>query len=572
MALAAGSRVGVYEVISRSGEGGMGHVFRARDTRLNRDVALKVLPDAFAGDPDRLARFAREAQTLASLNHSNIAHIHGLEESGGVSALVMELVEGDDLSQRIARGPIPVDEALAIAIHVAHTLEAAHEQGIIHRDLKPANIKVRDDGAVKVLDFGLAKALEPASALTGAAAGPPDSPTITSPAVLTAQGLVLGTASYMSPEQARGKAVDRRADIWAFGVVLYEMLTGRLMFAADTVGDTVAAVLTRDPPLDALPADTPPSVRRVLHRCLQKDATRRYHHIADARIDLEQTVAEPLAAAAAHAPTRRFGSVGTAAIAAVSVALTAMLGWMALSGPSEPRRRYSFTIPNAGFNTVSFTAISPDGQSIAYSPNRHAAPFRLFVRALDGFDEREVASARGTGFSPFFSADGRWLAYFGAGTLYRVPLTGGSAERLGTIPPGNPTAAWADDGTIVVSAPFRIDNVLKISLRRLLPGGTFEALTNPGPAEDHQQPDILPGSKTVLFTLATAKVASIAAVPLTGGEPRIFSSGTHDGRNMPPADISFFSGRTPATSCRFVSIRLDWRSPASRRGLPPPPI
>src|SRR5688572_8851652 len=230
MALAAGSRVGVYEVISRIGEGGMGQVFRARDTRLNRDVALKVLPDAFAGDADRLARFAREARTLASLNHSNIAHIHGLEESGGVSALVMELVEGDDLSQRIARGPIPVDEALGIAIHVAHALEAAHEQGIIHRDLKPANIKIRDDGAVKVLDFGLAKALEPASASRGGRSYPLESPTITSPAMMTAPGIMLGTAAYMSPEQARGKVVDRRADIWAFGVVLYEMLTGRPLF------------------------------------------------------------------------------------------------------------------------------------------------------------------------------------------------------------------------------------------------------------------------------------------------------------------------------------------------------
>ena len=550
MALAAGSRVGVYEVISRIGEGGMGQVFRARDTRLNRDVALKVLPDAFAGDPDRLARFAREARTLASLNHSNIAHIHGLEESGGVSALVMELVEGDDLSQRLARGPLPVDEALGIAIHIAHALEAAHEQGIIHRDLKPANIKIRDDGAVKVLDFGLAKALEPASASPAGRSHPLESPTITSPAMMTAPGVMLGTAAYMSPEQARGKAVDRRADIWAFGVVLYEMLTGRPMFVADTVGDTVAAVLTREPPLDALPADTPPSVRRVLHRCLQKDPARRYHHIADARIDLEQAAAEPLAAAA---PTRRFGSAATAAIAAASVALTALLGWMLLSGPSEPQRRYSFTIPNAGFNTVSLTAISPDGRSIAYSPNRHAAPFRLFVRTLDGFDEREVASARGTGFNPFFSADGRWLAYFGTGTLYRVPLTSGSAERLGTIPPGNPTGAWGDDGTIVVSAPVRIDNVQKIALARMLPGGTLAALTNPGAGEDHQQPDILPGSKTVLFTLATAKVASVAAVPLSGGEPRIILG---DARRPKYAASGHLIFQRPSSG-DLMSVRFD---------------
>ena len=553
MALAAGSRLGVYEVIGRIGEGGMGQVFRARDTRLNRDVALKVLPDAFAGDSDRLARFAREAQTLASLNHSNIAHVHGLEESGGVSALVMELVEGDDLSQRIARGPIPVDEAVGIAIDVAHALEAAHEQGIIHRDLKPANIKIRDDGAVKVLDFGLAKALAPASAAKGNRAQPLESPTITSPAILTAQGLVLGTAAYMSPEQARGKAVDRRADIWAFGVVLYEMLTGRPMFAADSVGDTVAAVLTRDPPVDALPPNTPPSVRRVLQRCLQRDAARRYHHIADARIDLEQARGESSAPDPALPATRRVGAVTAAAIAAAAALATGVLAWLALAGPAEPIQRYSFTIPGAGYSTVSSTAISPDGRSIAYSPNRHAAPFRLFVRALDGFDEREVASAGGTGFNPFFSADGRWLAYFATGTLYRVPLAGGSAERLATIPPGNPAGAWADDGTIVVSAPSRFDNVLEISLARLLPGGTLAALTNPAPGEDHQQPDILPGSRTVLFTLATAKLASIAAVPLAGGEPRIIIG---DARRPKYAGRGHLIFQRPSSG-DLMSVRFD---------------
>ena len=230
-------------------------------------------------------------------------------------------------------------------------------------------------------------------------------------------------------------------------------------------------MLTREPPLDALPPNTPPSVRRVLQRCLQKDAARRCHHIADARIDLEQTAGEPIAEAAAQA--RRVGAVTAAGIAAAAALVTALLAWLTLARLTEPPHRYSFSIPGAGYSTVSAAAIAPDGRSIAYSPNMHAAPFRLFVRPLDGFDEREVASARGTGFNPFFSADGRWLAYFGAGTLYRVPLTGGSAERLGTLLPGNPTGAWADDGTIVVSAAFRIDNVLKISVARLAPGGTL---------------------------------------------------------------------------------------------------
>src|SRR5512145_920366 len=242
MPLSAGTRVGPYEILSALGAGGMGEVYRARDTKLDRDVAIKILPEAFAADAERIARFQREAKTLASLNHLNIAHIHGLEESDAVRALVMELVEGEDLAQRIARGPIPVAEALPIAKQVADALEAAHEQGIIHRDLKPANIKVRPDGTVKVLDFGLAKALEPTGAMPGAS----QSPTITSPAMMTGVGVLLGTAAYMSPEQARGKPVDKRSDIWAFGCVLYEMLTGRSAFAGDTISDTIVTILERE--------------------------------------------------------------------------------------------------------------------------------------------------------------------------------------------------------------------------------------------------------------------------------------------------------------------------------------
>ena len=245
MALTPGTRLGVYEVTAPIGEGGMGQVYCARDTRLNRDVALKILSDSFANDPDRLARLTREAQTLASLNHPNIAHIYGLEESGGVRALVMELVEGDDLSQRIARGAIPLDDALPIANQIAQALEAAHEQGIIHRDLKPANIKVRSDGTVKVLDFGLAKAVEPAA---GTSASGSNSPTITTPA-MTQAGMILGTAAYMSPEQVRGKTVDKRADIWAFGCVLYEIVTGKRLFAGDSVPETLGLILSSEPDL-----------------------------------------------------------------------------------------------------------------------------------------------------------------------------------------------------------------------------------------------------------------------------------------------------------------------------------
>src|SRR5437870_2538118 len=256
MSLGPGTRLGPYEILSALGAGGMGEVYRARDTTLNRDVAIKVLPDLFASEADRLARFTREAQTLASLNHPNIAHIHGLEESGGVRALVMELVEGEDLAQRIAHGAIPLDDALPIAIQIAEALEAAHEQGIIHRDLKPANIKVRPDGTVKVLDFGLAKAMEP----VGGAPNVSQSPTITTPAIMTGAGVILGTAAYMSPEQARGKTVDKRADIWAFGCVLYEMLTGTRAFAGDDVSEVLASVLAREPDWTRLPSNFPPAL------------------------------------------------------------------------------------------------------------------------------------------------------------------------------------------------------------------------------------------------------------------------------------------------------------------------
>src|SRR3954451_7548824 len=268
MSLSTGTRGGPYEILSALGAGGMGEVYRARDTTLNRDVAIKVLPDLFANDPERFARFTREAQTLGALNHPNIAHIHGIEERGGVRALVMELVEGEDLAQRLRRGAIPLDEALPMARQIAEALEAAHEHGIIHRDLKPANIKVRDDGTVKVLDFGLAKLAETTAA--GSNAALTNSPTLTSPVMMTGAGVLLGTAAYMAPEQARGKVIDKRADIWAFGCVLYEMLTGRRAFAADEVSDTIAFVLTKQPDWSSLPAALPHNVRLTLEQCLVK--------------------------------------------------------------------------------------------------------------------------------------------------------------------------------------------------------------------------------------------------------------------------------------------------------------
>ena len=344
----------------------MGEVYRGRDTRLNRDVAIKLLPDAFATDAERLARFTREAQTLAALNHPHIAQIHGLEESGATRALVMELVEGEDLSVHIARGPLPLPEALAIASHIADALAAAHELGIVHRDLKPANVKIKHDGTVKVLDFGLAKALDP-TAVSRSLHDPEHSPTMTSPA-MTAMGMIMGTATYMSPEQARGRPVDKRADIWAFGCVLYEMLSGRRVFGGDSVTDTLAKVIEREPDWTALPADTPPHVRGVIERCLRKDPSRRLRDIGDARLQLEEGPAVP--AAVPLAPASRAGWRLPAAVAAAVVAGIAV-GWFSRSTPTvtaDAARavQLDLLIPT-GFELLSSAqlAMAPDGSKVA---------------------------------------------------------------------------------------------------------------------------------------------------------------------------------------------------------------
>jgi serine/threonine protein kinase len=361
LALTSGTRLGVYDISAPIGEGGMGQVYRATDTTLGRQVAIKILPDAFAGDAERLARFEREAKTLASLNHPHIAAIYGFEKSAGVYALVMELVEGEDLSQRIGESAIAIDEALPIARQIAEALEAAHEQGVVHRDLKPANIKLRADGTVKVLDFGLAR---PATT-GGTGADALNSPTFTSPAALTMGGMILGTAAYMAPEQARGKTVDKRADIWAFGLVLYEMLVGRTAFAGDTISDLLAAVLTREPDWTALPATTPASIRRLLARCLEKDPKRRLRDIGDARLEIEETIRSPTAdssplAASPRLPPFAWATAAFAAAAIVIVGLAASGVWpRARTSEARPLR---LSIVHTEGSEVGAPAISPDGR------------------------------------------------------------------------------------------------------------------------------------------------------------------------------------------------------------------
>src|SRR5687767_7447681 len=388
----------------------MGQVYRAADTRLKRQVAIKILPPSFAADQNRLARFQREAEVLASLNHPNIAGIYGLEESGGVSALVMELVEGEDLSQRIARGAIPLDEALPIAKQIAEALEAAHEQGIIHRDLKPANIKVRSDGTVKVLDFGLAKAMEPAAASSSSLSM---SPTITTPA-MTQAGMILGTAAYMSPEQAKGRAVDKRSDVWAFGAVLYEMLSGRRAFEGEDVSDTLARILMKEPDWSALSATVPPGVVTVMRRCLEKDRKRRVRDIGDVSLTLEgafETAAPPASAPAPAARSALSRALPwTLAASTVGLAVTTAVLWFSagrVPAPEVPTRlsvmapaSRALIFPGAPTRSL---ALSPDGTQLVYvSGNQAARRTQLQVRSLDTLDVRDLPGTE-RGSQPFFS-------------------------------------------------------------------------------------------------------------------------------------------------------------------------
>ena len=431
MPLSPGDRLGPYEILAPLGAGGMGEVYRARDTDLNRDVALKVLPDLVAADPDRLARFEREAQALAALNHPHIAQIYGIERGGGTRALVMELVEGEDLSRTVARGPVPIEDAIAVARQVADALEAAHECGIIHRDLKPANIMVRPDGTVKILDFGLAKALTNQSSANNLVE---TSPTFTSPA-MTQVGVILGTAAYMAPEQARGKAVDRRADIWAFGCVLYEMLSGCRAFAGEDVTDLITAIVRDEPRWAALPAGAAPHVTTLLRRCLEKDPKRRLRDIGEARIALDSPASAP--SEATSGPEGRRGmrfAHGLALGALLTIVAGGAAAAMWMRGDATPREPRVFEIvsgPDVRDPRVSF-----DGRAVAFVRSG-----RLFVRALDSLDAREIAGVD-IASNPFWSPDGASIGYFARNELRVVPAGGGPSRLLAdrAFPPF--AAAW----------------------------------------------------------------------------------------------------------------------------------
>jgi serine/threonine-protein kinase len=539
--LGPGSLVGPYQVLSTLGSGGMGEVYRARDSRLNRDVAIKVLSSSVTHDADRLARFAREAQLLASLNHPNIAQVHGLEDASGQPALIMELVEGQTLGGRMAAGLIPLDEALAIARQIADALDAAHTAGIVHRDLKPANIKVREDGTVKVLDFGLAKAFDRDGAAAGAVT---NSPTISAHA--TAVGIILGTAAYMSPEQARGRAVDKRADIWAFGVVLYEMLTGRRAFDADDISETLRLVLTKAVDWSALPASTPAPIRQLLRRCLERDIKRRIPDIAVARLEIDEALTlpvldEPVSNSLRPARTASRWLVGFGA----GVLLSAAAMWALTrvpSGPvgrSAPIVRFGITLPLDEQLALSFNdrdlALSPDGTHLVYVAGADA---QLTVRTFDRLDPQPlegITNAR----APFVSSDGRNVGFFDrideglntgpaiGGVLKRVPIDGGPPTVVAQVIGGSRGASWSPDDSIVFATSDPKTGILRVSAR----GGNPEVLTRPDPSKDerdHQFPSWLPGGRSIVFTiLKRINEHQVAVLDVaTGGLKTVLASGS----------------------------------------------
>jgi hypothetical protein len=511
MPLTAGTRLGPYEILSVLGKGGMGEVYRARDTRLNREVAIKVLPDLFATDPERLTRFEREAQLLASLNHPHIAQIYGFEDfqstrpgQPALGALVLELVDGPTLADRIEKSAVPLEEALPIARQIAEALEAAHDRGIIHRDLKPANIKLTGAGAVKVLDFGLAKALDPlpGDGAPRAGAAGLDSATFASPT--TQLGLVLGTAAYMAPEQARGQAVDKRTDIWAFGVVVYEMLAGRRPFEGETLSDSIAAVLRGEIDWTQLPAGTPDELRRLLRRCLERDPGNRLHDIADARLVIAEVQRGEFAATGRHdRPVRWKPWLGVLAIATAAAAAGVLLGPRLVTTASPGAERSTpvvrFAIePPPEVASISNVTVADDGRFIVYE-GQVEGESRLFLRRLDSQDSRLLAGTEGARW-PFTSPDGAWIGFFRDAKIYKVSQNGGDPLAVCDVR-GGPGAAWTSDGRIVFSRTW-LAGLSIVSAD----GGPPAVLTSPDPNQQeigHWWPAVLPGGH-ILFTIVMA--------------------------------------------------------------------
>jgi len=532
-----------YRLVAKVGEGGMGVVWSAVDTTLDRQVAIKVLPDVFASDPDRAARFDREAKVLASLNHSNITTVHSVHHVDSVRFLVMEFAHGESLADRIARGRIPLDEALVIARQIALAIEAAHESGVVHRDLKPANITVTDDNKVEVLDFGLAKALDPAGTISGSDLS--KSPTLASGH--TAAGLILGTAAYMSPEQARGKSVDRRTDIWAFGCVLYEILTGRKAFDGETVTDVLAAVVTRDPDWALIPPATPTRIRELLRRCLEKDPQRRLRDAGEIRIAIEDVIARPhsdptpLTASGVPHRRRRVWPWLVLAGMATLIVLSAIDGDD--DAENEPTR-LSVALPPTdvldGGSENLLLNITRDGRTLVYGARRDGAA-HLFVRRM-GDGDPTMLEGTDRAHAPFFSPDGKWVAFFADGKLKKVSVNGGPVFDICAVG-ADRAGVWLDDGSIVVAT-----HATQPLMRVASAGGVPEAVTlldTTQTERTHRWPDALPGGEWVIFTVGSQKSpgnyedATIAAASLRTGERRVLMSGASMARYCAPGYLLF---------------------------------
>ena len=579
MSLSSGSRLGQYEIVAPLGAGGMGEVYRARDTRLGREVAIKILPEGFAHDPERVARFQREAQLLAALNHPHIAAIHGLEEDTPVHStgpgqagsrqaatrfLVLELVDGETLADRLQAGAMPVAEALGVARQIADALEAAHEKGIIHRDLKPANIAFTKEGQVKVLDFGLAKALDPQAT--------PDvsnSPTLTAAATLA--GVILGTAAYMSPEQAKGRVADKRSDVWAFGCVLYEMLTARRAFDGEDVTDTIAAVVRGEPDWSALPPDLPDQIRLLIKRCLEKDRGARVADISTARFLMTETISAPLAPAiegVSHvAPAARgrlvFGT-GIGLIAGVAVAGIAV--WtVARFTPERAAQTVRLTfVPPATQPFFLLTgdrglAISPDGSQLVYRSSLRPGSLQLMVRALNNLDARPLPGTDNAR-QPFVSADNHWVGFFAGGELKKLSLAGGPPITVGTVTGIPRGASWSPDDTVVFATSDTATGLLSVSAN----GGEPRVLTKPDVSRgelDHLFPSVLPGGQAVLFTIMSKGITvlesgQIAALDLRTGQQKTLVRGGSQAEYVEPGYL-VYGAAGALRAARFDLGRLE---------------
>jgi len=538
MSLSPGTRFGPYEVADEIGAGGMGVVYRATDTKLKRDVAIKVLPESLATDAERLTRFQREAEMLASLNHTNIAQIYGLEESDGTTALVMELVEGPTLADRIEQGAIPADEALGIAMQIAEALKGAHGQGIVHRDLKPANIKLRPDGTVKVLDFGIAKALEQ-DTLTSA----PQSPMLTTPA--TQIGVILGTAAYMSPEQAKGKQIDQRADIWAFGCVLYEMLTGQPAFGGEDVPTTLARVIANDTDIESLPAAISPAVRQTIQVCLQKDVEKRLHAIGDVKLALEgafETVPPQAGDAVTVARPIWDRPIPVAAATVLATGFVVGLAAWSLWHTPEPEppslNRFDYELPedrtfrNTGRRVMT---LSPDGRHFVYNSDDG-----FYLRTMSELGARLMPGTETEARAPTFSPDGQMVAYYDNDTsqLKRLAISGGAAVVIGPVTSNVYGVSWGLDGTILIGQP---EGILRVSAN----GGTPEVIIPTDDGTRAYGPRMLPDGDSVLFSVGPAgdwDAAQIVVQSVSTGERTVLVEGGNDARYVPTGHLVYALG------------------------------